>query len=74
MVLGWIGMVSLLFAYWRREFLGRIVYAVLNLCGALLLAVNCAAQAAWPATALECAWATIALVDIARARRLADDP
>jgi hypothetical protein len=66
--LGWIGMGMLLIAYWRRDRLPPVAYALLNLVGAGLIAVVCFVQAAWPAFALECAWAVIAVRDLVRPR------
>ena len=63
---GWIGMLLLLGAYWKRGSLTSYRYALLNLGGAVLLAVHCAIAAAWPAMALQFAWAAIAVGDMAR--------
>lgn len=65
-IVGWAGMLTLLFAYARREHLPPRTYALLNLFGALGVAALCIVKHAWPALALETAWAAIALRDLAR--------
>lgn len=64
-ILGWIGMVMLLWAYARRESLEKRSHAALNLVGAILICVVCFVQAAWPPFVLNCIWALIAVRDIA---------
>lgn len=66
---GWAGMVLLLSAYGLRESLGKRLYALMNLTGALGVAAVCILKHTWPALALEVAWAAIALRDLVRARR-----
>jgi len=69
-VLGWVGMGLLLFAYARRRRLNAPAYSVLNLVGAVLIAVVCFHQKAWPPMALNCVWAIIAARDLLGARAL----
>lgn len=58
--LGWIGMVLLLGAYAAVSFdlveRTGLAYVGVNVVGAALVAVICAAKRAWPAFALEVAW------------------
>lgn len=58
--LGWIGMVMLLAAYAAVSFdlVARdgVPYVAVNVVGAALVGVICAAKRAWPAFALEAAW------------------
>jgi len=65
-ILGWIGMMLLLAAYAGRHGMGPRTYALLNLVGASLVGVVCFAEQAWPAFALEIAWAGIAIRDMLR--------
>ncbi len=65
---GWAGMLALLGAYAGRAGLRPVAYACLNLAGAAGVAAVCLYKEAWPALALEIAWALIAVRDLARAR------
>lgn len=77
-VLGWAGAVALLLAYGlvatRRLRVEGAAYGLLNLGGALGLALNSAVNGAWPSAALNLLWAVIGLVTFARARRGAATP
>jgi hypothetical protein len=66
---GWIGTAALLYAYWKRQTLSPDWYAILNLAGAVLLAVLCCVRHAWPAVVLDGIWALIAARDLWSARK-----
>lgn len=71
--LGWAGMVLLLVAYGAQKRLPRVSYALMNITGAAMVGLVCFAQRAWPAFALECAWAAIALWQLLGATKPAPD-
>lgn len=62
---GWIGMILLLGAYAARSFKwlepSSLEYVGINVVGALLVAVICAAKRAWPAFFLEIAWVVLSV-------------
>jgi hypothetical protein len=62
---GWIGMALLLGAYAARSFdwldPHSFEYVGINVVGALMVAVICAAKRAWPAFALEIAWVVLSV-------------
>ena len=64
MVLGWIGMASLLAAYAMRERIGKRTYGTLNLVGAIFTCIVCAATETWPPFALNVVWGGIAIKDL----------
>lgn len=66
---GWVGMAMLLYAYAARNRLSSRSYALLNLFGAMLVGVNCFVTEAWPAMALQTAWAAIAIFELCFLRR-----
>jgi len=65
---GWLGMVCLLAAFALR--LGDVldgtslVYIVLNVVGAVLVAAQCALQRAWPALVLELGWVVLTIASL----------
>ena len=70
-VIGWAGAGSLLLAYGLLS-AGRITagitYQLLNLAGAVGLAVNAVAHGAWPSACLNLIWLLIGLVALQRER------
>jgi len=65
-ILGWPGMLLILFAYARRTHLPLRLYALINLAGSTLLGIVCFIEATWPVFALQAAWAAVAIVDLVR--------
>jgi hypothetical protein len=72
-LLGWGGAAALLLAYGllsaRRLTVTGPGYQLLNIAGALGLAVNGAVNGAWPSTALNLLWAAIGVAALLRRRR-----
>ncbi len=69
-IIGWIGTLLLLTAYGLTSS-GRVsarsaTYHLLNVAGAVAVAVNVIAHKAWSISALELCWALIGLVSLAR--------
>lgn len=66
--IGWLGMILLLVAYWlvsnKKLASTSSIYQLMNLFGALGVAVNAFCQKAWPALALELIWSGIAFVSL----------
>jgi len=67
-IIGWIGMILVLIAYYAISFkkvTGQsALYQLLNLFGVIGIGVNVFAQKAWPVFVLECIWGTISLVSL----------
>lgn len=68
-VLGWPGMLLILFAYARREHLPLLWYALVNLMGSSLLGVVCLVEETWSILALQVAWAAVAVWDLVTVAR-----
>lgn len=67
-ILGWIGTVLILLAYFLNS-TGRVggagrPYQLLNLAGAICMGVSVYHQTAWPAVALQFAWGAIAVYSL----------
>ena len=70
-VIGWVGAGSLLLAYGllsAKRIGAGVVYQLLNLAGAVGLAVNAVAHGAWPSACLNLIWLVIGLVALRRER------
>lgn len=69
-LIGWIGSLMLIFAYFLlsqgKVKGGNVGYQLLNLLGALFIGVNVYAQEAWPVLFLESVWAAIAVAALAK--------
>ena len=66
-ILGWIGMVLVLFAYGllsTNKIDNGKIYQILNLIAAIFMAIGLLPKNAWFSFALQVAWAVIALVAI----------
>ena len=72
-ILGWIGMVLVLAAYFMVAFkkisAQSYVYHFLNLIGVVFLAVNVFAQKAWPVFVLDIVWGLVAIVAVANIKK-----
>ena len=65
-VVGWVGAILVLFAYWLvTKFGTSVLYHVLNLVGAAGLLVNALQHHAFPSTAVNVVWAVIAVWGLA---------
>jgi formate hydrogenlyase subunit 3/multisubunit Na+/H+ antiporter MnhD subunit len=65
-VVGWVGAVLVLFAYWLVTKVGTsLLYHVLNLLGAAGLLVNALHHGALPSTTVNLVWAAIAVWGVA---------
>ena len=65
-VVGWVGAVLVLFAYWLvTKFGTSMLYHVLNLVGAAGLLVNALHHHAFPSTAVNVVWGVIAVWGLA---------
>jgi Na+/melibiose symporter-like transporter len=65
-VVGWVGAILVLFAYWLvTKFGTSVTYHVLNLVGAAGLLANAFHHGAFPSTTVNVVWAAIALWGLA---------
>jgi hypothetical protein len=70
-IIGWVGAGSLLLAYGllsAKRIGAGVTYQLLNLAGAVGLAVNAVAHGAWPSACLNLIWLVIGLVALRRER------
>ncbi|HWL86999.1 MAG TPA: hypothetical protein VNO21_14430 [Polyangiaceae bacterium] len=71
-VVGWIGAAVLVSAYalvsMRKLASERAAFQIMNLAGSAALAVNSAANGAWPSTSLNIVWMAIGAVALFRIR------
>ncbi|TVQ64196.1 MAG: hypothetical protein EA379_02340 [Phycisphaerales bacterium] len=74
LILGWIGMACIVYAYARRLTLAPRAYALFNLAGGALLGVVCYVQEAWPPFVLQIIWVCIASRDLIYSARTPKPP
>ena len=72
-VLGWVGVVALLSAYWlvstRKAIGDSTTYQGLNLLGAILVLLNSSYYGAYPSVGVNAAWIAIGAYALATARQ-----
>lgn len=66
-IIGWVGMIVLLTAYFRRHSFSHVKHALFNLAAGSLIAPICYVIHAWPLFALQLIWGSIAIRDLFRA-------
>jgi len=77
-VLGWLGAIAILFAYWlvstRRAAGDSLLYQMLNVLGSVCLTINTYYHGALPSAAVNVIWLGIALFSIRRLLRFPGGP
>lgn len=67
-IIGWVGMFLVVLAYYlvsHKNISGSSsVYQLMNLVGAVFVGVNVYYNQAWSSFALQCVWATIAIISL----------
>ena len=72
-IIGWVGMLFIVVAYYlvsHKEIRGSSrVYQLMNLFGAILVGANVYYNKAWSSFVLQCAWAIIAILALAKKKK-----